>query len=34
MNLPVANKPESQEICFIPNDDYKAYLKVKAPHNF
>ena len=32
MNLPVANKPESQEICFIPNDDYKAYLKVKAPH--
>jgi tRNA-specific 2-thiouridylase len=26
-NLPVANKPESQEICFIPNDDYKAYLK-------
>lgn len=32
MNLPVANKPESQEICFIPNDDYKAYLKAKAPH--
>lgn len=32
MNLPVANKPESQEICFIPNDDYKAYLKQKAPH--
>lgn len=32
MDLPVANKPESQEICFIPNDDYKAYLKAKAPH--
>lgn len=32
LDLPVANKPESQEICFIPNDDYKAYLKVKAPH--
>lgn len=32
LNLPVANKPESQEICFIPNDDYKAYLKAKAPH--
>ena len=32
MNLPVANKPESQEICFIPNDDYKAYLEAKAPH--
>lgn len=26
-NLPVANKKESQEICFIPNDDYKTYLK-------
>ncbi|MGM9540645.1 tRNA 2-thiouridine(34) synthase MnmA [Anaerovibrio sp.] len=24
-NLPVANKPESQEICFVP-DDYKEYL--------
>lgn len=32
LNLPVANKPESQEICFIPNDDYKAYLKARAPH--
>lgn len=29
-NLPVANKKESQEICFIPNDDYKAYLKNHA----
>mgnify|MGYP002224629070 CR=1 FL=1 len=34
MNLPVANKPESQEICFIPNDDYKAYLKNKSTTYF
>ncbi len=33
-NLVVAEKPESQEICFIPNDDYKAYLKLKAPDIF
>ena len=32
LDLPVAHKPESQEICFIPNDDYKAYIKTKAPH--
>ena len=25
-NLPVAHKPDSQEICFVPNDDYKKYL--------
>ena len=29
--LPVAHKPESQEICFIPEDDYGAYLKEKRP---
>lgn len=32
LELPVAHKPESQEICFIPNDDYKAYIRKKAPH--
>lgn len=31
LDLPVAHKPESQEICFIPNDDYKAYIRAKAP---
>ena len=31
LDLPVADKPESQEICFVPNDDYKAYLKEHAP---
>ncbi len=25
-NLPVAQKRDSQEICFVPNDDYIAYL--------
>lgn len=25
-NLPVANKPDSQEICFVPNDDYKNFI--------
>lgn len=29
-NLPVANKPESQEICFVP-DDYKTYLLQHRP---
>lgn len=31
LKLLVANKPESQEICFVPNDDYKAYLEEKVP---
>ena len=30
-HLPVAHKPDSQEICFVPNDDYKAYLRAKEP---
>lgn len=30
-NLPVANKPESQEICFVPDDDYKNYLVQHRP---
>ena len=30
-HLPVAHKPESQEICFVPNDDYKAYMRKKRP---
>lgn len=25
-NLPVAQKPESQEICFIPDNDYRGFL--------
>ena len=30
LNLPVAHKPDSQEICFVPNDDYKTFLKKNA----
>ena len=26
LNLPTANKPESQEICFVPDDDYRRFL--------
>ncbi|HWR41132.1 MAG TPA: tRNA 2-thiouridine(34) synthase MnmA [Patescibacteria group bacterium] len=29
--LAVADKPDSQEICFIPDDDYKGFLKERVP---
>jgi tRNA-specific 2-thiouridylase len=29
--LPVANKPDSQEICFIPDHDYAAFVSKRAP---
>jgi tRNA-specific 2-thiouridylase len=32
--LPVARKPESQEICFIPDDDYAGFLRERAPEAF
>ena len=25
--IPVANKPESQDICFIPDGNYRGFLK-------
>ena len=31
MNLPAANKPDSQEICFVPNDDYKNFILNREP---
>lgn len=31
-SLPVAEKAESQEICFVPHDDYRSYLKKHRPH--
>ncbi|MDD8024878.1 MAG: tRNA 2-thiouridine(34) synthase MnmA [Acidobacteriota bacterium] len=34
MRLPVARKPESQEICFVPDDDYVGFLKPRAPEAF
>jgi tRNA-uridine 2-sulfurtransferase len=32
--LPVADKPESQEICFVPDDDYPRFLEGRAPDVF
>jgi tRNA-specific 2-thiouridylase len=29
--LPVANKPDSQEICFIPDNDYASFVAKQAP---
>lgn len=31
MDFEVADKPDSQEICFVINDDYKSYLKEEIP---
>lgn len=31
LDLPAAERPESQEICFVPNDDYRAFLKEHVP---
>ncbi len=31
LELPVADKPESQEICFIPDEDYPRFLKEYIP---
>ena len=30
-SLPVAQKPDSQEICFVPDDDYKKFIAARAP---
>ncbi|MBE0460980.1 MAG: tRNA 2-thiouridine(34) synthase MnmA [Candidatus Aminicenantes bacterium] len=34
MGLPVAERPESQEICFIPDNDYTRFLKERIPQAF
>ena len=31
MSLPVAQKPDSQEICFVPADDYKSFIANREP---
>ena len=31
LKLPAAERPESQEICFVPDNDYRAFLKEHAP---
>jgi tRNA-uridine 2-sulfurtransferase len=30
-NLPVADKPDSQEICFIPDHDYRGFVEKQRP---
>lgn len=34
LDLPVADKPESQEICFIPDNDYRGFLRDRIPAAF
>jgi tRNA-specific 2-thiouridylase len=34
MKLPVFNKPDSQEICFVPNNDYAALVRRRTPEAF
>ena len=31
LDLPVADKADSQEICFVPDDDYRGFLQDKLP---
>src|SRR5262249_47198111 len=34
LGLVTADKPESQEICFIPDDDYRGFLRARIPDAF
>ena len=34
LSLPVFNKPDSQEICFVPNNDYAALVRRRTPEAF
>jgi len=34
LKLPVFNKPDSQEICFVPNNDYAALVRRRTPEAF
>jgi tRNA-uridine 2-sulfurtransferase len=34
LGLETADKPESQEICFIPDDDYRGFLRRRIPEAF
>ena len=34
LKLNVANKPDSQDICFVPNGDYSAVIKKFRPESF
>jgi tRNA-specific 2-thiouridylase len=34
LNLNVAQKPDSQDICFVPNGDYASVIKKFRPESF
>lgn len=34
IGLPVANKPDSQEICFVPDNDYASYIEKETGKTF
>ena len=34
LNLNVADKPDSQDICFVPNGDYSSVIKKFRPESF
>jgi tRNA-specific 2-thiouridylase len=34
LGLATADKPESQEICFVPDDDYRGFLRRRDPDMF
>lgn len=34
LGLPVAQRPESQEICFVPDNDYVRFLRERIPEAF
>ncbi len=34
LNLKVANKPDSQDICFVPNGNYKSIIERLRPESF
>ena len=34
LNLNVADKPDSQDICFVPNDDYASVIEKIKPNSF
>jgi tRNA-specific 2-thiouridylase len=34
LGLPVHNKPDSQEICFVPDDDYARLVRQRTPDAF
>lgn len=33
LHLPAADRPESQEICFVENNDYNAFIETLAPES-